>query len=245
TAMPGTLLIYQQAIGSEDHVDTAYPIKVLYLGLSALRVKGLPDNYLIGPGETPIFQLGKGFTDYEQLMLQIIREQQGGLPEAKVIANGWLLVLIGRLVQRLYHNVGEPKKEYSSSAKSVLAVKRLIEERYWENWTLEQLAEKVFLSPYHLCRQFKRKIGWSPGQYIIHCRMERAKLYLTSTDDTMEQIADRIGYRSETHFHHVFKNSTGVTPGHYRVIKRGKMPLQNQRPPGVLPEHDKENSLSK
>jgi YesN/AraC family two-component response regulator len=53
--------------------------------------------------------------------------------------------------------------------------------------------------------------------------MEAAKHYLTSTNDTMEQIADRIGYRSETHFHQVFKQNTGITPRHYRVIKRGEI----------------------
>jgi AraC-like DNA-binding protein/quercetin dioxygenase-like cupin family protein len=226
TVIPGTLLIHQQGVWHKEYVDPTRWFKALYLGFSALQVKGLPDNYLVGLGETPVLQLGEGFTDYEQLILQIIRERQGGLPEADAIANGWLSVLIGRLVQRLHHNSYEPKKRYSSSVKSVLAVKQLIEGRYQENWTLERLAQEVFLSPFHLCRQFKRKTGWSPGQYIIHCRIEAAKHYLTSTNDTMEQIADRIGYRSETHFHHVFKNSTGITPGHYRVIKRGENVLR-------------------
>jgi iron complex transport system substrate-binding protein len=94
------------------------------------------------------------------------------------------------------------------------------EERYQENWTLEQLAQEVFLSQFHLCRQFKRKIGWSPGQYIIHCRVEAAKYLLTVTNETMEKIARQVGYQSETHFQHVFKKQTGITPGHYRVNQR-------------------------
>ncbi|GGH87932.1 AraC-like DNA-binding protein [Pullulanibacillus pueri] len=221
TAVSGMLLVCQQGVSYQVISDGKQAFKALYIGLSSLHLKGLPKNHLIEQERAPILPLGKVETgDYRQIMESMILESQNGLPESGVIVNGWLSVLIGRLVQRWHHRKWTTPKHHSSSTEAILAVKRLIEERYQEEWTLEKLANEVHLSSYHLCRQFKRKIGMPPGQYIIHCRIEAAKQYLTFTNETMEHIADKIGYRSETHFHQVFKKNTGITPGHYRVIKR-------------------------
>jgi AraC-like DNA-binding protein len=221
-ASPGTLLINQQEAWGTKEIDPAFRFKALLLRFSSLQLKGLPENRLLKEEGLPVLKLGNGFTDYEQLFRQIILEGEGDFPEAGLLTNAYLSILIGKLVRRLYHRPEEPKKRHSSAEEAIFVVKQLIEERYQENWTLTSLGEKVYLSPSHLCRQFKRKVGWSPVQYLIHCRVEAAKYVLANSNETMSEIADNIGYQSETHFHQVFKKNTGITPGHYRELHRDK-----------------------
>ncbi|QHJ70914.1 helix-turn-helix transcriptional regulator [Planococcus halotolerans] len=222
-ASPGTLLINQSGLLGKAEIDSTCRFKALYLRFSSLKLKGLPENHLIGVGETPVLNIGQGFTDYEQLILQLIFEWEGKLPEAGIFSEAYLSLLIGKLVRKLYHNRIETKKRSSSAEEAILVVKQLIEEKYQESWTLESLGERVFLSSSHLCRQFKRKVGWTPGQYLIRCRMEAAKKILTHSNATMGEIADQVGYKSETHFHQVFKKHTKITPGHYREIQRSQI----------------------
>ncbi|QGH33642.1 AraC family transcriptional regulator [Gracilibacillus salitolerans] len=225
TVQTGNLFIFNKNVSHQEFIDRNRSFKALFLGFCSLQIKGLPDNHLIDEKEKPILQLEEEVSDFQHLILQIIHEIQSDLPESNIITNGLLSALIGRLIQQFHHQPNSVnKRKYSSSKNSILTVKKLIEQRYKENWTLDRLAKKVYLSPHHLCRQFKQKTGWSPGQYLIYRRMEVAKYLLSSTNYTMEQIASQIGYKSDTHFHQVFKKNTGITPGHFRVLKRGYIP---------------------
>ena len=47
-------------------------------------------------------------------------------------------------------------------------------------------------------------------------RIEHAKYILTTTDLTLEQIAEICGYSNEVHFYRQFKQITGLTPSKYR-----------------------------
>ena len=56
-------------------------------------------------------------------------------------------------------------------------VKRYIDHHYKENLTLDELAEKVSISKYHMAHAFKREYGVSPINYIIDCRIREGSGY--------------------------------------------------------------------
>jgi YesN/AraC family two-component response regulator len=49
--------------------------------------------------------------------------------------------------------------------------------------------------------------------------MEEAKRLLLSTDYSINEIAQRVGYDNFSYFSHVFRDKTGMTPNEYRSIK--------------------------
>ena len=91
-----------------------------------------------------------------------------------------------------------------------------IEEHLADNLSLSDLAVAVNLSPYHFARLFKVSIGLSPHQYVIHRRIERAKLLLITTNWSLTTIAHAVGCASESHLALHFKRLTGLTPKQYR-----------------------------
>lgn len=81
-----------------------------------------------------------------------------------------------------------------------------------EDICLEQIADYLGLSRYHFCRLFKRSTGLSPYQYVIQCRVERAKQLLRKGGLSLGEIAVDCGFSHQSHLHHHFKRLTGVTP---------------------------------
>lgn len=84
-----------------------------------------------------------------------------------------------------------------------------------KNINLACLAKIVQLSSYHFAHLFKKSTNTSPHQYIIRCRIERAKQLIASGDLSIATIAQILGFASQGHFTYHFKKLVGVTPKVY------------------------------
>ena len=78
--------------------------------------------------------------------------------------------------------------------------------------SLEELAAIAQLSAYHFCRSFKRSTGFTPHQYVIRRRVERAKLFLKDGKLGISEVAIACGFTHQSHLNRHFKRLTGVTP---------------------------------
>ncbi|MBE9128374.1 MULTISPECIES: helix-turn-helix transcriptional regulator [unclassified Coleofasciculus] len=81
-----------------------------------------------------------------------------------------------------------------------------------EEICLDELAGYLGLSRYYFCRLFKQSTGLSPYQYVIQCRVERAKYLLKKGDLSLADISVACGFTHQSHLHRHFKRLTGVTP---------------------------------
>lgn len=88
-----------------------------------------------------------------------------------------------------------------------------------EEHTVESLAAEVGLTPSHFCRVFKRATGLSPHQYVMKARLERAQEMLSSTELTVAQISEALGFGSQSHFTRAFRSFAGQTPSAWRQLK--------------------------
>lgn len=79
------------------------------------------------------------------------------------------------------------------------------------------VAAHVRISPYHFARMFKQSTGQSPHNYIVQCRIERAKGLLAEARLPISDVAFEVGYKSQSHFTTCFGRVTGVTPGEFRA----------------------------
>ena len=66
---------------------------------------------------------------------------------------------------------------------------------------------------------FKDQIGKSPNEYIIDLRLQFAKNLLESTNMSIKQISERVGYSDQYFFSRLFKKHLGVSPQGYRKDK--------------------------
>lgn len=86
-------------------------------------------------------------------------------------------------------------------------------------WSLQDMAAVTGLSRSAFCKRFQDIGGQSPGQVLLALRMRRACLELDA-NQSVEVVAERVGYRSVAAFVRAFAKEQGLPPGAYRRRKR-------------------------
>jgi AraC-like DNA-binding protein len=159
-------------------------------------------------------------------LVQMIEQFAGILPmllphEAEEDTRLFLLGLLAQL-RYLWKDRQYPSSTALPSGSPVLhphaeAVMQWIEEHYNEPFRLEDIADTLHLSPYHLSHIFKKATGTTIVAYAQATRIRHACVLLTSTTHTVPEIGHRVGMSSPSYFCKVFRKATGTTPHQYRL----------------------------
>ncbi len=123
-------------------------------------------------------------------------------------------LLAVQLLRQYSSNSLPPEKRYVNGLtnKKLSLVLDLIESDLSQDLSLKVLAGTVGLSEYHFLRMFKQSTGYTPHQYVISQRIERAKELLKKSDMSITEIAYLLGFSSSAHFSHHFRRKTGYRP---------------------------------
>ncbi len=82
--------------------------------------------------------------------------------------------------------------------------------------SVQSLAQRTAMSPRNFARAFLQEVGATPARHIEDLRLEAARRQLERGTETMEAVADRVGFQSAEVLRRVFDRRLGVTPGQYR-----------------------------
>ena len=96
-------------------------------------------------------------------------------------------------------------------------LKEYLDEHYMNDVTLESLSSSIFVSKFHLSREFKKEVGISPIKYVISKRVNEASRLLLETNLPIKDIAIQVGYPNSAYFSQTFKRVTGKTPSEFRL----------------------------
>ncbi len=99
-----------------------------------------------------------------------------------------------------------------------------VKRNYMNKITLEKAATHVYLSPAYFSRLFKNEMDQNFNSYVNAVRVEAAKKLLVNEAIAMVDIANLVGFETQSYFSKVFKRVTGVTPGKFRE-SRGNIRL--------------------
>jgi len=99
----------------------------------------------------------------------------------------------------------------------IFRIKQYVLKNYQKNISLNELSQTIYLSASYLSTYFKKQTGQTISDYMIMVRIEQAKQLLVESNNTVNQIAEQVGYSGYRYFSTLFKNITGVTPIQYRL----------------------------
>jgi AraC-like DNA-binding protein len=122
----------------------------------------------------------------------------------------------GILYQLLARFAELATEKYRTTDDRIKKVLRLIRRDIDKDIEMEKMMEICCLSKAHFIRLFKREIGMTPVQYILHKKMEKAQLLLLTTTLSVKDIAYSLAFDNIGYFDRTFKRMAGVTPGEYR-----------------------------
>lgn len=110
--------------------------------------------------------------------------------------------------------------ENSNMSKQIKACCDYIELHVEEKISIQDMAQKLGYTEYYLSRKFKLEMNSSINSYIKKVKIERAKLLLTTTDDSIQEIADRLDFCTRSYFGESFRKIVGCSPIEYRNMNK-------------------------
>ena len=146
------------------------------------------------------------------LLEQLISESSSKEPYQEISAMSYLaqvLVLLNRLA--LQQRKEEPAAARDSAVYSILGY---INEHYNENLSLDDLANRFFVSKYHLAREFQRLVGTSVHRYIVQKRLVMAKQMLSAGKPSSE-VYQSCGFGDYSNFYRAFRAEYQISPKEY------------------------------
>ena len=111
------------------------------------------------------------------------------------------------------HDNGQDEEVPPSTIKMILSEMR---QNYTEDITLTDLAQKYQISSGYLSRLIKEELQLSFSEYIASKRIQKAKELLAEENLSIEEIAERVGYKDYYYFTKVFTKISGISPSKYR-----------------------------
>lgn len=108
--------------------------------------------------------------------------------------------------------------EEESENPALLLAKRYIEQYYFNELSLETIADFAHVSPQHLCRLFQKHMKMRPTNYINLTRIKVSKWLLHGSNKTIAEIAEEVGYNSPYYYTNTFKKYENMSPSAYRKM---------------------------
>lgn len=167
-----------------------------------------------GFSDTPVLYAGN-FPEYQELFLQMIRELQMSRPcreELLPLLLRQLLILIRRHLTDSSPAKGQVGKEIEKAV-------QYFNENYSLPISIEEYAAAQHMSVCWFIRSFRRYMGNSPLAYLTSIRINKARDLLETTDYTVSEIGETVGYENPLYFSRIFKKMTGISPQQYRKSK--------------------------
>lgn len=126
---------------------------------------------------------------------------------------------IGKISQ-VCSNIRNKQAEHSVGI--IENAKEYIDSNFSKDISLEDVSQRVNISPYYFSRIFREETGQTFIEYLTGIRIERAKELLREQRYTMKEICAEIGYSDPNYFSRSFKKNVGVTPTEYKEEYTGQ-----------------------
>ncbi|MBD3948511.1 helix-turn-helix transcriptional regulator [Tuanshanicoccus lijuaniae] len=205
-----SLIIVNPYVEHTEHSSIYNPLKYVVIGTRGPELifpeKMLAnDLFLFEDTDLTYFNL-------IQLILSETRSKQKYTSQIVDYLTNALLLNISNQASSLFSSTQRTK----SLSPSVSLAKTYIDNNYSKQITLDTLEQRSHISKYHLSHLFKEEIGLSPINYLMDVRFHHAIELIKSTNYSIVQIAQTVGFYSNHYFSKKFKERYGITPKVFR-----------------------------
>lgn len=210
----GMLAVLPAGVAHAYRADAARPWSLYWVHVNGQEVRAFLEPLLSGqdwavltPGTAPAL-----LADWRALLEM---RSPGFEPAALQLATA-------RLRQLLLHAAWLAGRVMGPRSRlDVAALQGFMQTHLQQSLSLEQLAAVAGMEKFHFAKTFKRLTGQSPLQHFQHLRMTQACEWLDAGEDSVGEIAQRLGYADAPYFSRQFRLVIGLSPSAYRALKRG------------------------
>ncbi len=150
------------------------------------------------------------------LLNTLSAEYLSSLPGNQIVVNKLTEVLLVELVRINFGQSDKSPLLRALADKQIARALQLLHNKPEQAWSLESLAADVGMSRAGFAKRFKALVEHSMFDYLTQLRLQIASDLLSSTNLSLYEIANRVGYESDAAFTRTFKKKLGMTPTAYR-----------------------------
>ena len=197
------------------------PLEYIVLGINGLSFSNLTP---VSEGGHPFsfFNLRDEQKDILRYLNAMVQEATSQQMSYELMCHNLLEILLIKILRHQHFDLEVGKQ--SKATKDISFIKHYLETYYHESIQLEDLASMTHLSRFYISHSFKKEIGMSPMEYLIDIRIKESKILLRTTNYSISQVADIVGFTTPTYFSKQFRKSTGISPTDYREQFQGVKP---------------------
>jgi transcriptional regulator GlxA family with amidase domain len=127
-------------------------------------------------------------------------------------------------VRRAYESVSYFEDDnINHPDEDILQAQLWLKNNLTKEFSMQEVAELFGMSSRNFTRRFKSAIGKTPTAYLQELRIKTAQDLLQSSNLSIGEIADKIGYSDVGYFSKLFRRSLSISPKEYRIMVRAKL----------------------
>ena len=213
TLKKGDIFILPKGVPCFYQADGQDPWKYFWIGISGTKIKTMLAGSELSKKRYLRQVQGSHFYTTLRHLFSILKKSSS-------LAND---ILVESLTyQMFYYLVTEyPNKapQTSTKAQQQLQLANYYLREHYQNFTcnIEDLCHHLNISRSYLYTLFKTQMNISPQKFLLRLRMEDAKQQLKNTNESIQTIAHRVGYKDEFTFSNAFQRYSGFSPTVYRL----------------------------
>lgn len=192
----------------------------IVFNLDSLMTSSLAGERLLKKVSSDSIEINSLFSQHDSELLSITDRMFGHM---KMRSEGHELTVIGSfyeffgyiLEQGWYRETQSISIKDGQKIEHLKNVLSIIEEKYDECITLDDLAKAAGMNSKYFCRYFREMTHRTPIDYLNYYRIEQACFKLATTNDPIAEIGMSCGFNDVSYFIKTFKKYKGVTPKKY------------------------------
>lgn len=215
---PNDFVIINPQVEHTELSSPDEPLEYIVLGIRGLSFSNLTP---VSEGGHPFsfFNLRDEQKDILRYLNAMVQEATSQSMSYELVCHNLLEILLIKILRHQHFDLEVGKQ--SKATKDISFIKHYLETYYHESIQLEDLASMTHLSRFYISHSFKKEIGMSPMEYLIDIRIKESKILLRTTNYSISQVADIVGFTTPTYFSKQFRKSTGISPTDYREQFQG------------------------
>lgn len=189
--------------------------KSYWIGFKGRNINDRVKHKFLSP-EKPIYHVG-----FSNEIINLYEEARYIAQEEAAYAQQTLAGIANHLIGLMYSLERNIELNKDSKHVDIINKARLrIRESLEGNLTIQEIAQELGISYSSFRKLFKEHTGFAPALYQQNLKLQRAKELLSTTDDSIKEIAYRLNFESPDYFSSKFKRQTGMKPSDFRNMNR-------------------------
>lgn len=189
--------------------------KGYWIGFKGKNIDDRVKHKFLSP-EKPIYHVG-----FSNEIVTLFEEAYAIAQAEAAYSQQTLAGIVNHLIGVMYSRERNIMLNRDSQHVEIINKARLrIRESLEDDLTIQEIAQEMGISYSSFRKLFKEHTGFAPAMYQQSLRLQRAKELLSTTDESIKEIAYRLRFESPDYFSSKFKTQTGMKPSEFRNMTR-------------------------